>query len=81
MIQVPVGLHGRPAAALVKAARELDSQVTVEKEGSGKAASATGLIGLMTLGVRQGDTVLVTLTGGDEAANARALESFFRENL
>ena len=80
-IQAPVGLHGRPAAQLVKAAKDLDSEITVEKAGSGRSASAARLIALMTLGVKQGDAVTVTVTGGDEEANARAMERFFRENL
>ena len=36
---------------------------------------------LMGLGIKQGDTVSVTLEGGNEDANAQALEQFFQENL
>ena len=76
----PVGIHARPAGLLVKAAKELDSSITIEKVG-GKSAPATKLMALMGMGVKQGDTVIVTLEGGSEEANAQTLEQFFKENL
>lgn len=36
---------------------------------------------LMGLGIKQGDTITVTLEGGNEEANAAALEQFFQDNL
>lgn len=76
----PVGIHARPAGLLVKAAKALDSAVTITR-ADGKSTSATKLMALMGLGIKQGDTVTVTLEGGSEAENAAALEQFFRENL
>ena len=35
----------------------------------------------MGLGIKQGDIVTVTVEGGDEEANAAAMEKFFSENL
>ena len=78
-IQDPIGLNARPAGLLVKAARALDSQVTIRK---GEAeVSALKLLNLMGMGVQQGDTVIVTIQGGDEEQSQRAMEQFFRENL
>ncbi len=76
----PVGIHARPAGLLVKAAKGLDSAVTIARE-DGKSAAAAKLMALMGLGIKQGDTVSVTLEGGNEDANAQALEQFFQENL
>lgn len=76
----PVGIHARPAGLLVKAAKALDSTVTIVK-GDGKSAVATKLMALMGLGIKQGDTVTVTLEGGNEDANAQTLEQFFKDNL
>lgn len=76
-IQDNVGIHARPAGLLAKA---LDSVVTVEK-ADGKSAAATKLMAVMGLGVKCGDTVTVKVEGGDETANAAALEVFFKENL
>lgn len=79
-IQDHVGIHARPAGMLAKEAKALDSVVTVEK-ADGKSAAATKLMAVMSLGVKCGDTVMVKVEGGDEAANAAAMEAFFKENL
>ena len=76
----PVGIHARPAGLLAKAAKALDSTVTIAK-ADGKSAAATKLMALMGLGIKQGDTVTVTVEGGNEEANAAAMEQFFKDNL
>ena len=76
----PVGIHARPAGLLVKAAKALDSTVTIEKAG-GKSAAATKLMAVMGLGIKQGDTVSVTVEGGSEDTNAATMEQFFKDNL
>ena len=75
----PAGIHARPAGLLVKAAKALDSTVTVEKDG--RSAAATKLMALMGLGIKGGDTVTVSVEGGDEQASLTAMEQFFRDNL
>ena len=75
----PVGIHARPAGLLVKAAKALDSTVTVEKDG--RSAAATKLMALMGLGIKGGDTVTVSVEGGDEQASLPAMEQCCRENL
>ena len=42
---------------------------------------ATRLMALMTMCVKSGETVTVTVEGGSEEANAAALEKFFQDNL
>ena len=76
----PIGIHARPAGLLVKAAKVLDSTITVEKIGGG-SASANKLMAIMGLNVKGGDTVRVTAEGGDEDASIAAMEKFFKENL
>ena len=79
-IQDEIGIHARPAGLLVKAAKELDSTITLE-HAAGKSAVATKLMAVMGLCIKHGDTVTVTVEGGDEEANAAAMEKFFAENL
>lgn len=74
------GIHAHPAGLLVKAAKELDSTITLENV-AGKAAAATKLMAVMGLGIKQGDVVTVTVEGGDEEASATAMKKFFNENL
>ena len=76
----PVGIHARPAGSLVKFAKLLDSTITIEKVG-GKSAAATKLMAVMGLGIKQGDTISVTVEGGSEESNAAAMEQFFKDNL
>lgn len=79
VIKDEIGIHARPAGLLVKAAKEYASKVTVECNG--KSADARKLMALMSMGVKSGDEVTITVEGEDEAAAAASLEKFFSENL
>ncbi len=74
-----VGIHARPAGILVKEAKSYASKIIINK-GALKA-EATKLMAIMTLGVKKGDTITVTVEGDDEDAAAPAIEKFFKENL
>ena len=79
-IQDEMGIHARPAGLLAKAAKDFaDTVITVSRDGT--SVRATQLMKLMSLGVRQGDTVTVTAEGPQEAAAIAAMEVFFREHL
>ena len=58
-----IGLHARPAARFVAAARGFDADVRVAKDGDGDPVSARSLTGLVSLGARLGDTLVVTASG------------------
>ncbi len=75
----PVGIHARPAGMLAKAAKALDSTVTINK--GEKSAAATKLMAVMGLGVKTGETITFTIEGGDEEASAAAMEQFCKENM
>ncbi len=79
-IKDPLGIHARPAGLLVKAAKALDSTITIAK-ADGKSAVATQLMAVMGLAIKTGDTVTVTVEGGNEEQNAAAMEQFFQENV
>ena len=74
-----VGIHARPAGLLVKEAKSYDSVIRITKDG--KSAEAKKLMALMGLGVKKGDTVTVSVEGGDEEAVAEIMEEFFKSNL
>lgn len=80
VIQDPLGIHARPAGALVKAAKPFAGTVISVAKGD-RSARATQLMKLMGLGIKAGDTVTVTAEGPDEAAAAAAMEAFFKEHL
>lgn len=74
-----MGLHARPAGLLVRKAESFESAVTLEC--GGKSTSAAKLIAVMSMGVKHGDTVNVTVEGADEKKAAAELKQFFEENL
>lgn len=73
------GLHARPAGQLVKEAQKLDSAVTITKNG--KSADLRKLFALMSLGVKQGETISVSVEGGEEQVNADFVKRFLSENF
>ena len=75
----PVGIHARPAGVLVKEIRKYASTVMVTKDD--KSVNALKLMALMSLGVKQGDTVKVSIEGEDEEKAAAEIKEFFRNNF
>jgi phosphocarrier protein FPr len=63
-IRNPLGLHARPAARFVQTAGEFDADVEVTNLTSGRGpAGGRSLNGIATLGIRQGNEILVTARG------------------
>ena len=73
------GIHARPAGALVKLVKDMDSKVTI-KNGD-KTANAARSLAIMSLGAKFGQTVKIVVEGGDEAGNLAKIEAFMKENL
>lgn len=73
------GIHARPAAELVKAIKDFTSSVTITK--GAKTTDARKIFGLIGLGAKMGEEILVQIEGEDEACAAAVLECFLEENL
>ena len=65
------GLHARPAGMFVKKAAEFKS--TVEVIAKGKTVNAKSIMGIMSLGLGQGDELTVVANGEDQEAAVNAL--------
>ena len=74
-----LGIHARPAGLLAKEAKKFESECTITKDGKTKKLSQ--LMMLMSLGVKQGDTVTVAADGADEDIAIAELKAFFEANL
>ncbi|MDR6866277.1 phosphocarrier protein [Microbacterium resistens] len=61
------GLHARPAKLFAQAAKESGLAVTLAKD-AGKAVNASSILGVIALGLEQGD--YVTLSADGEGAEA-----------
>ena len=79
VITHPLGLHARPAGLLVREVKKYASAVTIAK--GEKSVNALRLMALMAMGVKQGDTVKVTVEGPDEDTAAAAIAAFFKANF
>lgn len=78
-IKVPVGMHARHAGLLVREASRYASDITFEK--GDRRADAKRILGLMGLGVKQGDLVKIICDGADEDDAAVGLKAFLWENF
>lgn len=74
----PIGFHARPAGLLVKKVKEYACEIIISCDG--KSSSAKKLFGIMGMGIKNGQTVTVTVEGEDEENVAAELETFFKEN-
>lgn len=78
-IKDELGIHARPAGMLAKVAKALDSEITIIKDGN--SVGATKLMALMGLAVKCGETITVSIEGGNESASEAAMKKFLEENL
>ena len=73
------GIHARPAGLLVKEASKFQSDITIIKEE--KEADGKKLFGVMGLGIKRDDKIIIRISGADEKDAETALKKFFEENL
>ena len=75
----PDGLHFRPAGLFVQTAARF--QAHVRAFGRGRESDATSFSSLLSLGLRQGDTVTIRASGADAQAALDALSELVRANF
>ena len=75
----PAGLHLRPAGLFVQTAASY--QANVHASGHGKETDATSIFGVMSLGLRQGDTLTIRASGKDAEAAIEGLSELVRVNF
>ena len=78
-ILAPEGMHARPATALVKLTRQFQSAILLKKGAT--EVKMNSLLNIMSMGVKAGDAIKVSVEGVDEAAAAEALDTFFNQGL
>ena len=79
IIKDDVGIHARPAGFLAKTAKEFESEINIEKNG--RKASLKKLMAVMSLEIKCGDKVTVSIEGDDEEKAEKEIRKFFEENL
>ena len=73
-VQLANGLEARPVALLVQVASQYESKIYVETEN--KKVNAKSIMGLMTLGLNAGESVVVSADGTDEQAAIENIEKY-----
>ena len=74
IIQLASGLEPRPVAVLVQVASQYESKIYVETEN--KKVNAKSIMGMMTLGLNAGESVVVSADGTDEQAAIENIEKY-----
>ena len=73
-IQLENGLAASPVAMLVQVASKFDSRIYLLSDG--KKVNAKSIMGMMSLGLDNGEELEIMADGKDEKAAADALEQF-----
>ncbi|MBP2638695.1 MAG: putative phosphocarrier protein hpr [Firmicutes bacterium] len=79
LINNPTGLHARPAALFTKTAAEYQSRITL-KNGE-RVVDAKSIINVLSLGTKQGTSVVITAEGLDEREAIGALVALIESNF
>ena len=73
-VQLANGLEARPVALLVQVASQYESKIYVETEN--KNVNAKRIMGIKTLGLNAGESVVVSAEGTDEQAAIENIEKY-----
>ena len=79
VVKDPMGLHARPAGALVKEATKCSSKVTIKK--GEKTGDVKRIFNVMSLSIKANVEVEIIVEGEKEQEEAAALEAFIKENI
>ena len=74
VVQIAGGLEARPIAVLVQVASQYESSVYLEADG--KRVNAKSIMGMMTMALKAGETMVVEANGADEAAAIEGIEKY-----
>lgn len=82
VVEHEVGLHARPAASFVKAAKAFASHITVTNlTRGGDPADAKSLVQIFKAAVGQGHEVRIAAEGPDETIAVEALVDLIKSNF
>lgn len=73
-VQLASGLEARPVAVLVQVASQYESKIYVEIDN--KKVNTKSIMGMMTLGLSTGESVVVSAEGTDEEAAIENIEKY-----
>lgn len=82
VVRHEVGLHARPAASFVRLAATFPCDITVRNVSkNGQEVDAKSILGVLTLGVNQGNTIAVEANGEQAEAALTAIRDLVENNF
>ncbi|MBQ3541874.1 MAG: HPr family phosphocarrier protein [Oscillospiraceae bacterium] len=79
VVRCESGLHNRQATYFVQKANEFECSIWLES--GNRKMNAKSLLGIMSLGIVTGATVVLTASGNDEEAAVNALEQLLQRDV
>ena len=74
MVKIASGLEARPVALFVQVASQFQSSIYVAMQN--KKVNAKSIMGMMSLGVLEGENIIISAEGPDESEAIDKLESY-----
>lgn len=74
----PVGIHARPAAAIVRETSKYANQINLKYNN--QVTDAKSILGIMSLGIKSNETITLEVIGDDEENVLNALLEVFVSN-
>ncbi|MBD7962540.1 phosphocarrier protein [Fictibacillus halophilus] len=71
------GIHARPATTLVNQAGQFSSDITLDYNG--KSVNLKSIMGVMSLGIQQGSSIVIKAEGSDAEEAIAALENVMKK--
>jgi phosphotransferase system HPr (HPr) family protein len=78
-VKDPEGIHALPAGGLIKLASTFSCDIIAQ--GNGNSVDLKHLFGVMSLGIKCGETLTITCDGEDETRAEAALKRYLQDNL
>ena len=79
VVRCESGLHNKQATYFVQKANEFDSSIWLESNN--RKMNAKSLLGIMSLGIVTGASVVLSATGTDAEAAVNALEALLQRDV
>ncbi|QUI25016.1 HPr family phosphocarrier protein [Vallitalea pronyensis] len=76
-VKIASGLEARPVALFVQVASQFESNIYVEMQD--KKVNAKSIMGMMSLGVLEGEDITISADGSDEEKAIMELEKYLSE--
>ena len=79
VVRCESGLHNRQATYFVQKANEFECSIWVESDN--RKMNAKSLLGIMSLGIVTGASVVLSASGADAASAVNALEALLQRDV